>query len=393
MIKRLLFVLWPLGGLATVAYTQAHYSLKDIGFAPGATKAQGNWIGNDGSITGWDNTGVGSFASGRNNPTETIQPLPGGNAFQSNHINNNGVVAGESYGSGQAQSALYTHEKGTYQFFDFGRAANFAMDVNDLMHVIGAQYQVSDQEYDSYLWSPTSGLHWLSRFDSKFGTNAICINNSDVVAGYVGGASGPRSAIWSADNQLTLMGAPEGQVQSDPTDINDNGFICGSSYSPQFGNIGFMRRPDGSFAKISNPVWSIGSTIAQGINNSNQVAGWAIDRPNHNIGITWTETGGTVNLNDVVDSSGVGWDITYASGINDAGQIVGVGKDSAGLAHAILLTPVVPEPCTLLVLAPVALLVRARRKTAVAQSAPAESLIENSLFATSKQKQHPVPKG
>jgi probable HAF family extracellular repeat protein len=48
------------------------------------------------------------------------------------------------------------------------------------------------------------------------------------------------------------------------------------------------------------------------------------------------------NLNDLIPADS-GWVLSEAHGINDAGQIVGVGT-VGGLFHAFLLTPATPEP-------------------------------------------------
>ena len=48
--------------------------------------------------------------------------------------------------------------------------------------------------------------------------------------------------------------------------------------------------------------------------------------------------------NDI--SSGSGWTLDEATGINDKGQIVGYGTNPSGQSEAFLLTPV-PEPSTL----------------------------------------------
>jgi probable HAF family extracellular repeat protein len=58
------------------------------------------------------------------------------------------------------------------------------------------------------------------------------------------------------------------------------------------------------------------------------------------------------DLNNLIDDS-LGWVLRKASGINDAGQIVGSGEINGSL-HAFLLTPV-PEPSTLALLLAAAL--------------------------------------
>ena len=75
--------------------------------------------------------------------------------------------------------------------------------------------------------------------------------------------------------------------------------------------------------------------------------------------------GGTMtDLNSLINPS-LNWNLLTAGGINDDGQIVGVG-DVGGEYHAFLLTPtVVPEPSTgLIALGLVSTLMLRRRKKA-----------------------------
>jgi hypothetical protein len=50
------------------------------------------------------------------------------------------------------------------------------------------------------------------------------------------------------------------------------------------------------------------------------------------------------DLNDLVDTSGQDWIITEGMDINDTGQIAAVGLGPLSQTHALLLTPIVPEP-------------------------------------------------
>jgi probable HAF family extracellular repeat protein len=57
--------------------------------------------------------------------------------------------------------------------------------------------------------------------------------------------------------------------------------------------------------------------------------------------------GSMQDLNTFIDPS-TGWILNDATGINDAGQIIGRGTNALGQAHAYLLTPMgVPEPAAL----------------------------------------------
>ncbi len=76
---------------------------------------------------------------------------------------------------------------------------------------------------------------------------------------------------------------------------------------------------------------------AEGINDQGLVVGLSsgpvFDRAFLYDGIAMTE------LTTLLDSTGTGWQLTDASGINNAGQIVGTGVNPAGRVHAYLLTP------------------------------------------------------
>jgi hypothetical protein len=68
------------------------------------------------------------------------------------------------------------------------------------------------------------------------------------------------------------------------------------------------------------------------------------------------------DLNSMIDPT-LGWMLTTANGINDAGQITGTGILN-GEAHAVLLTPT-PEPgaCGIMLLAALGLLSRRRKSS------------------------------
>jgi probable HAF family extracellular repeat protein len=62
-------------------------------------------------------------------------------------------------------------------------------------------------------------------------------------------------------------------------------------------------------------------------------------------------SGGTMrDLNTMLDSSGNGWELEQARGISDDGRIIGSGY-FGGQHHDFLLTPAVPEPVSLSLLA------------------------------------------
>ena len=95
-----------------------------------------------------------------------------------------------------------------------------------------------------------------------------------------------------------------------------------------------------------------GDSFAAGLNGVGYVVGRSDDRA-----FLW-RGGAMADLNDLLPA-GSGWELYYATGINDSGQITG-GAVMNGRGQAFLMTPV-PEPGTFAVLS-LALLALARRR-------------------------------
>jgi len=88
---------------------------------------------------------------------------------------------------------------------------------------------------------------------------------------------------------------------------------------------------------------------ATSINSGGQVVGY-LTTGEYTAGTAFIYSDGTLaTLNSLM--TGSGWSFDQASGINDLGQIVGTGENPSGQTDAFLLTPVVPEPATVSVLA------------------------------------------
>jgi probable HAF family extracellular repeat protein len=133
--------------------------------------------------------------------------------------------------------------------------------------------------------------------------------------------------------------------------VNDAGHAVGSG-----GGVAttWGLRPDGS-----DPLAAFRSQLgrfseAYGINNRDEVVGVLGDYDHPRAFLFAGDA--PRDLNDLipVDSR---WTLEAATGINDAGQIVGLGEDPAGDVHRFLLTPgsdpsatTVPEPSTLALL-------------------------------------------
>jgi probable HAF family extracellular repeat protein len=82
-------------------------------------------------------------------------------------------------------------------------------------------------------------------------------------------------------------------------------------------------------------------TVATGINDAGEVVGGYVDGNSHSHGFLWDPTHGFTTF-DVPDAH----NFTSIQGINDSGQIVGYYQDDNGVDHSFIATPV-PEPASL----------------------------------------------
>jgi len=134
-----------------------------------------------------------------------------------------------------------------------------------------------------------------------------------------------------------------------PTPTNTQAYVGGINDSNQV--VGYLARttaPYGAQAffydgQTLTNIGGFGTTInvlGIGINNYGQVVGVAYATnqvPATNVCFIYDATNGVADLNTLLPS-GSGWTIIRANGINDPGQIIGVGAFQ-GAAHGCLLTP------------------------------------------------------
>jgi probable HAF family extracellular repeat protein len=128
--------------------------------------------------------------------------------------------------------------------------------------------------------------------------------------------------------------------------INDNGWVVGfSSTTNNAAQRAFLY--DGS---TMTDLGTLGGGYCAGaaINDSGLVVGTSYLNGNAVHHAFLYDSSTIIDLNTLIDPSS-GWTLLSASDINDAGQIVGTGRNIDGRTHAFLLTPV-PEPSTLVLL-------------------------------------------
>lgn len=122
--------------------------------------------------------------------------------------------------------------------------------------------------------------------------------------------------------------------------VNDSGQIVGFSTNGAGNDRAFITTGSTSMRDLG--TLGGGSSFATGINNAGQVVGGSFVDPADSIYRAFVTVSGTMrDLNAFVDTSGQGWVLEEATGVNSAGQIVGVAF-AGGTARGFLVSPSSP---------------------------------------------------
>jgi probable HAF family extracellular repeat protein len=262
---------------------------------------------------------------------------------------------------------------------DFGQGgANDASAINDLAQVVG------QSAGHAFLWSRSIGMYNLG-----FTGNAYHINNQGEIVGQVTPVS--HAFLWKDGNMQDL--GTLGGGGSAATGINDAGLVVGQASGPNFLHAFAWTQGTGmrDLGTLDGDPASSSGAVA--VNNRNQIVGNSFS---HIVGSTHavyygrdgiTDLGslavysvatGVNDFGEVVGASSTvsgdthafrtdlynpqpadlnseippnsGWLLVYATGVNNAGQIVGSG-DFKGQLHGFLLTPVDGPGATLVTVA------------------------------------------
>ena len=300
----------------------------------------------------------------------------GGLSAQALDINETGDIVGSATNAASRLRAFVWRNGSMTDLGTIGGNHSEAVAISDTGHVVGRS-QTSTLKYHAVLWSggTTTDLTPSSEYAVAYGVNDIgqvvgtidnwkgfvwhngvrtdlgdlgggCSHAADIDdAGQIVGVSCPpgvpgHATLWQ-NNDIIDLGLVPGMEDSGAAAINNVGQIVGSS--------GFM---DKETYEITSKaflyengmmnVLPVPSSESYGgdINDSGIVVGtmraWGGSSPWHAYVFA---DGVAANLNSLIPS-GSGLHLKYASGINNAGQIVGTASDAQGRHHAYLLTPV-----------------------------------------------------
>jgi probable HAF family extracellular repeat protein len=271
--------------VATSSSAWAGYSWFDATGAAGvgsigSASTQVNAISNKNWLVGV--SGGQAFVSDPVFGLRRIAPLPGGSTCSAAAVNDAGQVVGSSAWRGSGTHAV---------LWDGARG------VIDL-HIAGT----------------ATGINF---------TGLVCGNNSATGHAFLWTPYTPNGTTGS----LTDLGTLPGASGSVAVAINSSGAIVGTS-----GGQAFIWTPAAGMTALA-PLAGDTACAAYAMNDSGVVVGQSGQRP-----VEWSKTGVATDLNTVMTSSGTGWQLIKAAGINAQGWIVGCGMYNR-VMHGFLLEP------------------------------------------------------
>jgi probable HAF family extracellular repeat protein len=348
--------LGALAGVATPSQALPSYSITDLGAPPGASSVV-TGINNHGQVVGTSNFASDSHASifGAGTITDLGTPTGSGPIASSygNGINDAGQVVGYSTVSRNDPTTRgFVYEGGTMRDIGtLGGASSYAYAINNAGQVVGGSNITPPRPgpfphpflYNNGVMTDLGGFGGLG--------SALDINNRGQIVGFseFGSVPGPGHAFLYSGGIMTDIGTLSGSartVSSTATGINDRGQIVGYSDTPALSGAHAFIYNDGTMVDMGTLGGN--TSFARDINNLGQVVGESAITGNNATHAFLFSDGVMEDLNSLANLQAAGWSLlTNANGINNNGQLVGIGfPNGASSPHSFLLTlnAEVPEP-------------------------------------------------
>lgn len=284
-------------------------------------------------------------------------------------INNRGDVTVALTGPPGApwRSALWTEKDGLTHIGTLGGARAFADAVSDRGEVVGWSEDADGGRY-GFLWTKQNGMRNLGDLPGgNVNGAALDITDRGLVVGHSYAADGQFAFRWTEKEGMRSLGdLPGGRAESVAKAANDRGQIVGVGHIEQDYARAVLWDEDGQIRDLG--VLRAGDiSSADDINKDGQVVGWSAPHPGGTslafVPFLWTEEHGMLDLHTLLDEGSEGWQLSgfQMGGINDRGEILLSGMLDAQFAR-VLLSPINPEPATLLTCISGALLLLQRRR-------------------------------
>jgi probable HAF family extracellular repeat protein len=200
--------------------------------------------------------------------------------------------------------------------------------INDAGQVVGSL--IVNSVSHAFIWSPTTGLEDLGTLPGDTESGATGVNVNGDIAGYSRPLAGNARAIrWSRGNGMTEIGGlPYTCLGTWANDINAAGDIVGECLVDRYQII--YRPFRWTDAKGMEDLGTLDSDlggVANAINDSGVIAGISNSASYYDDSraVLWAGPGKAVQVGECAE----GWCGTYASAINNNGDVAGSAYGSA----------------------------------------------------------------
>lgn len=329
------------------------YTLTDLGVLPGGVETWGHGINDSGQVTGDNNGPPGAFRWTPAVPNGTSGTMVGLNPIKNlkwsaaRAINGSGQVAGMG-GATNIPRALMWDANGNAQSIASSSYQSNSYDLNNAGQVVGAMYPSGVRVFLSMV---INGKRKLLDLGPGWG---VGINSSGWIAGNEvnqafiwtpttpNGSSGTRMYLGNFGSYSYAHGINDDEQIVGEAGVTISGLTYGRAFlwlsAPAYGlpagmnDLGTLPGGYNSAASAINIVGEVvgGADVVVGYDGSGNPI-----LEDH--AIIWDNVNGMRDLNGLI-TSGSGWVLQVATGINSAGQITGTGVLN-GAHRAFLLTP------------------------------------------------------
>ncbi len=182
-------------------------------------------------------------------------------------------------------------------------------------------------------------------------SRGFAVSDNSLIVGslWVDPVTRQRGYVWR-DREVTVIPAWEGVQDASSLAVSDRGVVVGRSITPNLAatGLGWMWSEQDGTTILPTPDGADVTTIPYGVNDADQIVGWADVDPLP-IAVMWVD-GEVISLNSLIELPDT-VHLYDARAVNDAGQIFGTALQLAtnGSAVGFVLTPVgiVPADVTI----------------------------------------------
>jgi probable HAF family extracellular repeat protein len=340
------FLLAAILALASLSRSQTRYIVTDLGVMPGGGYSIAFGLNNSGVIAGASEGSGYQAVRWVNGSLEALGTLDGFGSSEAYDVNEAGQVVGWSRTTTGTAPFLWTSGHGMQSLGHLpGGLYGTAFGINVHGTVVGESTS-SIGDY-AFKWTSAAGMESLGTLPGGSGSIAYDINDNDQIVGTATTPNGIRGFFWSAVTGMVDIGLLPEANETYATALNQFGETAGDS-----GTRGYHWSPDSGIAEMDPS--SGGGTTPYGINDAGMIVG-----KSNGQAFVWNSAGHIENLNNLLDQS-AGLSLIEARGINEGGQIVGRGLViGTSETHAFLATPV-PEPASAVAIAGALVFLRRR---------------------------------